>query len=99
MRKTDAKTLKSCLPQWLREHGLPLNRLFACLNPAHRDVHPSMRYNVKNQTLHCFACGATYDIFDLVGQEEGLTDFPSEMKEGHQKYPPSQTVLSLPHVP
>ena len=86
MRKTDAKTLKSCLPQWLREHGLPLNRPFACLNPAHRDVHPSMRYNVKNQTLHCFACGATYDIFDLVGQEEGLTDFPSEMKAVSCRY-------------
>ena len=25
MRKTDAKTLKSCLPQWLREHELPLH--------------------------------------------------------------------------
>ena len=86
MRKTDAKTLKSCLPQWLREHGLPLNRPFACLNPAHRDVHPSMRYNVKNQTLHCFACGATYDIFDLVGQEEGLTDFPSKMKAVNRRY-------------
>lgn len=86
MRKTDAKTLKNCLPQWLREHGLPLNRPFACLNPAHRDVHPSMRYNVKNQTLHCFACGATYDIFDLVGQEEGLTDFPSEMKAVSCRY-------------
>ena len=73
MRKTDAKTLKSCLPQWLREHGLPLHKPFACLNPAHRDAHPSMGYNEKNQTVHCFACGATYDIFDLVGQEENLT--------------------------
>ena len=47
MRKTDAKTLKSCLPQWLREHGLPLHKPFACLNPAHRDAHPSMGYNEK----------------------------------------------------
>lgn len=86
MRKTDAKTLKNCLPQWLREHGLPLNRPFACLNPAHRDAHPSMGYNAKNQTVHCFACGATYDIFDLVGQEEGLTDFPSEMKSVSHRY-------------
>lgn len=86
MRKTDAKTLKNCLPQWLREHGLPLNKPFACLNPSHRDVHPSMGYNAKNQTVHCFACGATYDIFDLVGQEEGLTDFPSEMKAVSHRY-------------
>lgn len=86
MRKTDAKTLKCCLPQWLREHGLPLHKPFACLNPAHRDAHPSMGYNEKNQTVHCFACGATYDIFDLVGQEENLTDFPSKMKAVNRRY-------------
>ncbi len=86
MRKTDAKTLKNCLPQWLREHGLSLNKPFACLNPAHQDTHPSMGYNKKNQTVHCFACGATYDIFDLVGQEEGLTDFPSKLKAVIQRY-------------
>ena len=86
MRKTNAKTLKSCLPQWLREHGLPLHKPFVCLNPAHRDAHPSMGYNEKNQTVHCFACGATYDIFDLVGQEENLTDFPSKMKAVNRRY-------------
>ena len=86
MRKTDAKTLKCCLPQWLREHGLPLHKPFACLNPAHQDAHPSMGYNEKNQTVHCFACGATYDIFDLVGQEENLTDFPSKMKAVNRRY-------------
>lgn len=86
MRKTDTKTLKSSLPQWLREHGLPLHKPFACLNPAHRDTHPSMGYNEKNQTVHCFACGATYDIFDLVGQEEKLTDFPSKMKAVNRRY-------------
>ena len=86
MRKTDAKTLKSCLPQWLREHGLPLHKPFACLNPAHQDAHPSMGYNEKNQTVHCFACGATYDIFDLVGREENLTDFPSKMKAVNRRY-------------
>ena len=86
MRKTDTKTLKSCLPQWLREHGLPLRKPFACLNPAHQDAHPSMGYNEKNQTVHCFACGATYDIFDLVGQEENLTDFPSKMKAVNRRY-------------
>lgn len=86
MRKTDAKTLKSCLPQWLREHGLPLHKPFACLNPTHRDAHPSMGYNEKNQTVHCFACGATYDVFDLVGQEENLTDFPSKMKAVNRRY-------------
>lgn len=92
MRKTDAKTLKSCLPQWLREHELPLHKPFACLNPAHRDAHPSMGYNEKNQTVHCFACGATYDIFDLVGQEENLTEFPSKMKAVNRRYGGSEVI-------
>ena len=45
-----------------------------------------MGYNEKNQTVHCFACGATYDVFDLVGQEENLTDFPSKMKAVNRRY-------------
>lgn len=86
MEKATIKELKACLPQWLREHGLSLKRPFACLNPAHSDSHPSMGYNAKNQTVHCFACGATYDIFDLVGQEEGLTDFPLKVSAVNRRY-------------
>ena len=86
MKKTDAKELKSCLPQWLQEHSLPLHKPFACLNPAHRDTHPSMGYNEKNQTVHCFACGATYDVFDLVGMEEGLTNFPAKLNAVNRCY-------------
>lgn len=25
-------------------------------------------------TIHCFSCGCSYDIFDLVGMEYGLTE-------------------------
>lgn len=86
MEKATVKELKACLPQWLREHGFSLKRPFVCLNPAHRDSHPSMGYNAKNQTVHCFACGATYDIFDLVGQEEGLTDFHLKVRAVKRRY-------------
>lgn len=98
MKKSSVKELKGCLPQWLQEHGLPLKRPFPCLNPAHRDAHPSMGYNAKNQTVHCFACGATYDIFDLVGQEEGLADFPAKLRAVNQRYGHG-TVLQLRAVP
>ena len=47
---------------------------------------PAISRGEKNQTVHCFACGATYDIFDLVGQEENLTDFPSKMKAVNRRY-------------
>ena len=48
------------------EHSINPRRLFFCLNPQHEDSTPSMSYNPRNETVHCFGCGITYDIFDLV---------------------------------
>lgn len=48
------------------EHSINPRRLFCCLNPQHEDTTPSMSYNPRNETVHCFGCGVTYDIFDLV---------------------------------
>lgn len=45
-----------------------------CLNPTHHDKNPSMSFYEKNNTLHCFSCGTTYDTFDLVGLKYQLTD-------------------------
>lgn len=39
---------------------------FHCVNPTHEDNHPSMSINLKNMTCHCFSCGATYNVLDLV---------------------------------
>ena len=82
----DKQQLRDQLPAWLHEHGYPLNRSFGCLNPAHEDRHPSMRYNPANQTVHCFSCGATYDLFDLIGQEEGLDAFPDRLAAARRRY-------------
>ena len=78
--------LKHALPHWLLEHGLPLKKPFQCLNPAHADTHPSMAYNSKREYVHCFACGVTYDIFDLVGQELGTDNFALELREVNRRY-------------
>lgn len=86
MVDTEKNTLRECLPAWLREHGFPLTRSFRCLNPAHQDRHPSMRYNPKNQTVHCFSCGATYDLFDLLGMEEGLDGFSAQLEAARRRY-------------
>lgn len=48
------------------EHSINPRRLFYCLNPQHEDSTPSMGYNPRTETVHCFGCGITYDIFDLV---------------------------------
>ena len=52
-------------------YGLKNPRSFKinCLNPAHADNNPSMSYDQKRKILHCFSCGASYDLIDLVQLE------------------------------
>lgn len=80
MQATDKDRLRESLPRYLHGRGLPLNQAFHCLNPNHPDRHPSMRYDARRQAVHCFACGADYDLFDLVGLEYGLSTFPEKVE-------------------
>lgn len=43
-----------------------VNEKFHCLNPEHHDQNPSMSYNAKNNTIHCFSCKQTYDLIQLI---------------------------------
>lgn len=70
--------VKSQLEPYLAARGLSLKKPFNCLNPDHPDKNPSMSLDRRRNKVHCFACGADYDIFDLVGLERGLTD-PAEI--------------------
>lgn len=90
--KDSLSAYKPLITRWLQEHGLPLDRPFRCLNPAHTDHHPSMRYNPRNHTVHCFACGVTYDLFDLVGQEEGCSGFAGQLAAVRRRYGPVRPV-------
>lgn len=71
--------------------GVQINKdsFFRCLNPTHEDVHPSMSLNEKNNTVHCFSCNATYDIFELYAIENGLNcknDFKKIIHDLAYKY-------------
>ena len=44
---------------------------YAC--PAHPDRHPSGVIYVKEQTYHCFQCGAHGDVFDALMAFRGMT--------------------------
>lgn len=90
MEPIPKEELKKHLPLWLKEHGCSLNKNFRCFNPEHEDKHPSMHYFPQTETVHCFACGVTYDIFHLVGQEEHIPDFPSQLKRVQERYGFSQ---------
>ena len=83
------RELRQRLPEYL--YGIGITRLdkpFRCLNPAHEDVHPSMQYNPKKNTVHCFSCGASYDTLDLIAIEENLNgrrDFLKVVRIGCDK--------------
>lgn len=62
------------MEDYLRQRNLNPKKSFHCLNPNHADRNPSMRYDQRRMKVHCFSCGADYDIFDVVGLEHGLAE-------------------------
>lgn len=78
MTKEEARSaIKQYLPTYLQSLGIDTSKPFHCLNPDHEDSNPSMRYTSRKgkDFCHCFACNATYDTFDVVMKQTGLTDF------------------------
>lgn len=72
MKREEARIYaRSQLGNYLRSKGINPAKPFRCLNPAHEDRHPSMSF--KGEWVHCFACGATMDIFSLVSAEFNIT--------------------------
>lgn len=66
-------SLRSYLADYLHMLGINPSRRFRCLNPEHPDRNPSMGYDPRRQKVHCFACGADYDLFDLLTIQEKLS--------------------------
>ena len=87
MDREQAKDIvKGYLGDYLKGKGINSRKPFSCLNPAHPDKHPSMGYDNKAQRCKCFSCGASYDIFDLIGQDYGLTDPGEIFKKAYELY-------------
>lgn len=82
----EREKIKAMLADYLRQKGLRPTKPLRCLNPAHEDQHPSMSYNPRNQTVHCFSCGVTYDIFDLVGIDYALECFPDQYRKAAELF-------------
>lgn len=67
-------------------------QFFHCLNPEHNDNNPSMMFTDKYNICKCFACGTSYDIYDIIGLDYNLTDFReqlSKVKEIYLGYKPT----------
>lgn len=71
---------------YLQGKGIDTSKPFRCLNPEHPDKHPSMSYDRQRFRCKCFSCGATYDIFDLIRQDYGLTEDIAVFNKAYELY-------------
>ena len=62
------------------EMGINTRGNFKCVAGTHDDNNPSMSLDRKNLQAHCFQCGAKFDIFDLVGIHENISDFKDQLE-------------------
>lgn len=59
-----------------------LTKKICCVDPGHTDVNPSMGYDKRNKRLHCFGCGKSFDLFDLICLDYPLcSSFPSQVRK------------------
>lgn len=61
-------------------------RFFHCLNPNHIDNNPSMMFTDKYNICKCFSCGASYDIYDLIGLDYDLYSFKEQLEKVQELY-------------
>ena len=86
--RTSIDNFKPMLADYLiNKHNININRPFTCLNPSHEDNHPSMSYSSKYNICKCFACGASYDIFDMIGLDYGVESFKEKLEIVDKLYP------------
>lgn len=86
MEKNAKLQISEQLENYLQMKGINPKKPFHCFNPAHPDRHPSMSFDKRRNRVHCFSCGADYDIFDLIGMEYGLSTFPEKSEKAMQLF-------------
>ena len=87
MTHDDAKSLiKNELEKYLISNGVETRKNFKCLNPDHKDEHPSMSFDKKRNKVHCFTCKVDYDIFDLIQMDYNLANMKEAFDKGFEMY-------------
>lgn len=80
------ESLRPTIVNYLHDRGVNPKKRFRCLNPAHLDRDPSMGFDPKRNKVHCFACGADYDLFDLLAMDGGLSSPREALAEASRRY-------------
>lgn len=79
-------TLLGKLEEYLKSKGINTESSFNCLNPNDYSHLPSMNYNKEKQTVDCFNCKASYNIFDLIGIDYNLPTFLKQFIKAHELF-------------
>ena len=79
-------SLRPYLRDYLHMKGINPAKRFRCLNPNHLDRNPSMGFDAKRKKVHCFACGADYDLFDLLMIDQNLPTAKEALREASRLY-------------
>lgn len=82
--ETDREALRELMPELLNVRcGITgLRRTFRCPSPNHDDRDPSAHYYENNNTMHCFGCGKTWDVFSLIAELDGIDGFAEQARAG-----------------
>lgn len=91
--------LRPYLSEYLQRKGINPRKRFRCLNPAHLDRNPSMGYDPRREKVHCFACGADYDLFDLLALEENLATPGEALRRAEELFAPERTAGDIRKKP
>ena len=78
--------LEAKLPEYLKKRGINPLTNFRCLNPKDDGSFPSMSYDSIVHTVKCVHCNAKYSIFDLIGIDLGISDFPHQFIKAHEMF-------------
>lgn len=78
----DRDELRAAMPELLAARcGITdLRRSFRCPSPDHDDRDPSAHYYENDNTVHCFGCDKTWDVFSLVGELDGIDGFAEQAR-------------------
>ena len=81
--ETDKEALRASMPEVLEIlFGITdLRRSFRCPLPDHDDRDPSAHYYANDNTVHCFGCGKTFDVFKLMELLYGITGFAEQARK------------------
>ena len=79
-------SLRPRIIDYLYDRGIDPRKRFRCLNPSHLDRDPSMGFDPKRNKVHCFACGADYDLFDLLALDNNLSSPADALSLASERY-------------